>query len=327
MKKIEAAIIGMGIGQKHFDAIENYKKSKVKIICEKSRKKINLLKKKYPNKIITNNENKIFSNKDINLVSIASYDNHHFTQIKKGIKSNKNLIIEKPLCLSLNQLKVIYDLLKKKKKIQITSNLVLRVNSLFKYFKKKISLKKIFYIEADYIWGRKNKFFGWRSKIDNYSIILGAGIHMIDLVMWLIELKPISVYAIGNKKLTKDTVFKKNSFALLVLEFPNNILVKITANGCAKHNHFHDIKIFSKDKTLINSSLGAYSYDKKIKKIDINYPDKPNRKKLIQNFIDCLLSKKTKPVITLKEQINLMSVCFAADESIKKKKKIKIKYL
>ena len=150
---------------------------------------------------------------------------------------------------------------------------------------------------------------------------------MIDLVMWLIELKPISVYAIGNKKLTKDTVFKKNSFALLVLEFPNNILVKITANGCAKHNHFHDIKIFSKDKTLINSSLGAYSYDKKIKKIDINYPDKPNRKKLIQNFIDCLLSKKTKPVITLKEQINLMSVCFAADESIKKKKKIKIKYL
>ncbi len=327
MKKIEAAIIGMGIGQKHFDAIENYKKSKVKIICEKSRKKINLLKKKYPNKIITNNENKIFSNKDINLVSIASYDNHHFTQIKKGIKSNKNLIIEKPLCLSLNQLKVIYNLLKKKKKIQITSNLVLRVNSLFKYFKKKISLKKIFYIEADYIWGRKNKFFGWRSKIDNYSIILGAGIHMIDLVMWLIELKPISVYAIGNKKLTKDTVFKKNSFALLVLEFPNNILVKITANGCAKHNHFHDIKIFSKDETLINSSLGAYSYDKKIKKIDINYPDKPNRKKLIQNFIDCLLSKKTKPVITLKEQINLMSVCFAADESIKKKKKIKIKYL
>ena len=31
---IKAAIIGMGIGNKHYEAIENYKSSKVKIICE-----------------------------------------------------------------------------------------------------------------------------------------------------------------------------------------------------------------------------------------------------------------------------------------------------
>ena len=72
---------------------------------------------------------KFFSDKDINLVSIASYDNFHFSQILKGIKSGKNLIIEKPLCLNLYQLKKISNLLKKNKKIQITSNLVLRVNS------------------------------------------------------------------------------------------------------------------------------------------------------------------------------------------------------
>ena len=51
--KIIAAIIGMGIGQKHLDAIDNYKKSFVKIICEKKKKKIKFLKKKYPGKIIT----------------------------------------------------------------------------------------------------------------------------------------------------------------------------------------------------------------------------------------------------------------------------------
>ena len=32
MIKIEAGIIGFGIGQKHYEAINNYKKSKVKII-------------------------------------------------------------------------------------------------------------------------------------------------------------------------------------------------------------------------------------------------------------------------------------------------------
>ena len=58
------------------------------------------------------------------------------------------------------------------------SNLVLRVNSLFKEFKKRIDKKNIFYIEADYVWGRK-KLFEWRSKVKDYSLILGAGIHII----------------------------------------------------------------------------------------------------------------------------------------------------
>ena len=44
--KVTAAIIGMGVGQKHLDAIDNYKKSFVKIICEKNDKKIKSLKKK-----------------------------------------------------------------------------------------------------------------------------------------------------------------------------------------------------------------------------------------------------------------------------------------
>ena len=46
MKKINAAIIGMGIGQKHLEAIDGYKKSTVKIICERDKKKNSSTKKK-----------------------------------------------------------------------------------------------------------------------------------------------------------------------------------------------------------------------------------------------------------------------------------------
>ena len=48
--KIKAAVIGMGIGEKHVEAIENYNLSKVLIICEKNKKKLKYLKKKYPKK-------------------------------------------------------------------------------------------------------------------------------------------------------------------------------------------------------------------------------------------------------------------------------------
>ena len=64
----------------------------------------------------------------------------------------------------------------------------------------------------------------------------------------------------------------------------------------------------------------------KTKKLSIVYPLKKNRKKLIQSFIDCILKKK-EPLMNLKEQFDLMSVCFAAEEAMNKNKKIRIRYI
>lgn len=325
--KIIAAIIGTGIGEKHFEAIEKYKRSKVKIICEKNKLKLKALKKKYPNQIITNDENLIFNDAEINLVSIASYDQYHFSQIIKSIDSKKHIIIEKPMCLTVEQLVKIKKKLNKNKKIKIISNMVLRENSLFKYFKKKIKSKKIYYIEGDYIWGRKHKLFEWRSKIKDYSITLGAGIHLIDLIMWLTKKRPISVFATGNKLITQNTIFKKESFVVIIFKFPNDLIVKITANAVAVYEHFHELKIFCQNETYVNSRLGSFSYKKKIFKQNLsNYPDKKNRKRLIRSFINNLITQKKNDVISLKEQIDLMSVCFAVDKSLKLNKLLKIKY-
>ena len=246
--KINAAIIGTGIGIKHLEAIEGYRKSKVSIICEKNKKKFLELKKRYPKIKITNDENNIFLDKKINLVSIASFDNHHFSQIVKCFKAKKHIIVEKPMCLNKNELKKIISLVKKNKNVKIISNLVLRVNSLFKDIKKKIINKDIYYIEADYIWGRAEKLLQWRAKIKNYSITLGAGIHMIDLVMWMLKSKPIYVQAFGNNLATRGTAFSKKSFAIYIFQFPNNVLVKVTSNAGSIYEHFHELKIFEKKK-------------------------------------------------------------------------------
>ena len=328
---INAAIIGSGIGLKHFEAINGYRNSKVKIICENNYKKIKELKLKYKSIKIISNESEIFRDKEINLVSIASYDDDHFFQIKKCIENNKHIIVEKPMCLNIKQLNQIKILLKKNPKIKIISNLVLRENSLFMALKKKINIDDIFYIEADYIWGRKQKLFQWRSKIKNYSVTLVAGIHMIDLIMWLLNKKPMYVTSYSNNIATKKTNFKKQSFLIYIFEFSKNIIVKITANAAGIYQHFHEVKIFEKKKTLVHNFLGSFMFKKKgikthFKKLNYEYPDKKNRKKIIQNFIDILIDKRINSTTSFKDQYNLMKVCFAADRSIVLKKKIKIKY-
>ena len=70
------------------------------------------------------------------------------------------------------------------------------------------------------MWGRPHKLYGWRSKTKNYSIILGAAIHMIDLVMQILKNKPTHVYSTGNNIATKGSKFKGKSFELITLTFP-----------------------------------------------------------------------------------------------------------
>lgn len=329
--KINSAVIGSGIGQKHIEAIDNYKNFYVSTILEKNKSKIKKLKKKYKNKKITSNENEVFMDNSVKLVSIASFDKDHFNQIMKCIHNKKNFIVEKPICSTPSQLKKIDNMIKKKN-INLFSNLVLRVNSIFNNIKNIVDNKKVFYIEADYIWGRKNKLFGWRSKDKNYSLTLGGAIHVIDLIMWILNSRPLSVYTVGNNKVTKNTKFKKDNLMIYIFEFPRNVLVKITVNSAGIHEHFHKLIIYEQDKTIDHSINGSFLYknykDGKLKKTKIKgfYPDKKNRKKLIRNYLDHLINNKNKLILKNKEQIDLMRVCFFADKSLKEKKKIKINY-
>lgn len=327
--KINAALIGTGIGMKHLEAIDGYKNSVVKIICEKNTKKKKLLKKKYPDKNVTTDENEIFKDKTINFLSIASHDNDHYSQIIRAIKNNMNIVVEKPMCLTFGELKKINKLIKKSS-CKIISNLVLRTNELFIYLKNQVEKKKIIYIEADYLWGRPEKLYGWRSRISKYSIILGAAIHMIDLVIWFLSEKPVYVSAFGTDRFTKFSSFKKKNNVTLILEFKSNIIAKINANALARHTHFHAIKIFQNDKTFIHDLTGTFKVTQKnLEKINKSYPDKRNRKKLIRNFIDNILAKKNPKIFDniFREQSDLMSISLAAEKSLLNKKKIKVKYL
>ncbi len=325
-KKVNAAVIGLGVGLMHFRAINSYKNSEVIGIFDFDKKKMISLKTKYPKLKIYNNENEIFRDKNINLVSIASYDEHHYRQISKSIKEGKNFIIEKPICTTKSEFKKIKNLIKQHKNIKFTSNLPLRTEPIFKLFKEKIKKEKIYYIEADYLWGRYKKLFQWRAKSKNYSVINGAAIHMIDLVIWLLDNRPTHIFVSSNDIATKKTKFKKNSFSIIILYFKNGLIAKITANACSISSHNHNVSIFSKNFTLKNEIYDRYIISKKGKKslIKIKYPNKYERNKLITSFIANLISSKKKPLITMDESLFLTKVCLAGIDSEKKSKKIKI---
>ncbi len=329
--KINIGVIGLGVGLHHLNSYIKNKSCNVIHICDFDSKKLKKIKKNYPYLNLTKNYKDIINDKSIDIVSIASYDNYHFKQIKDCLNNKKHVFVEKPICLLPKELKIIKNL-QKKTKCVISSNLVLRTTPLFNKVKKEILKKdfeKIYYVESDYLWGRAEKFNQWRSGVKNYSIILGAAIHMIDLIIWILDMKPEYVTAYSNN--TGSPNIKFNTFAILLLRFKSGLIVKITGNGPSVHDHFHGLKIFSNNKTLIHDLRKTETLIKKnkkfiSKKLNNLYPGKEHRTKIINNFVDHIINRKNKLIIDKKNIYDVMEICFAAEKSIRLNKTIKITY-
>jgi len=332
---LKVGVIGMGIGEKHAIAYQNHPNTVLKAICDFDLVKAQSLKISYPQINVETNPDSILDDHELDIVSIASYDDLHLSQILKAFENGKHVMSEKPLCLNYDEMLQIYKAQQNNSDLKLSSNLVLRTNSRFKKLRKENregKLGDVYFIEADYFWGRKSKLYGWRAEMEFYSIILGAAIHMIDLVMWIANDKPTLVQCLGNDMVTKNSPMKYNSFAVLLLKFRNGLIVKITGNGVCIHPHFHGLKIYGTKKSAIHNLTNAYYLDSSNESsssipITEPYPEKKSREKVIHSFVDYILDDSLEPIVPQQHVYDVMSVCFAAEKAMDTGKSVIIEYL
>ena len=216
----------------------------------------------------------------------------------------------------------------KEKKLILYSNLILRKSKLFIDLKKKIAQNffgKIFHIEADYNYGRvhKIKSNAWRSQIPFYSVTQGGGIHLVDLILWLIKKKPKSVFTYSNNIVSKNFKFRYPDNILTILKLENNITIKISVKFGSINKHHHNLSIYGTKRTFENLITGPIFHHN-----SIDLPEKINKKyktykkfDLIDSFIKCIRDRKKYNFDQFKNSLNL---CFAIDRSYKINKEIKL---
>ena len=124
---------------------------------------------------------------------------------------------------------------------------------------------------------------------------------------------------------------KYNSFVILNLIYRNNLVIKITGNGPCVHPHFHSLKLFGTKKTFTHDyKYSRFFSSKKVNTLNLKdsfYPAKNRRSKILESFISGVIYKKPKIfLVDTKSVYNVMDICFAAEQSMFKKKRIKIKY-
>lgn len=331
---LKAAVIGLGVGARHIIAYNEHPHCNVDIVCDFEQNALDKISEVMPFLRTTKYADEVINDPNVNLLSIASYDNHHAEQIVHALEQGKHVFVEKPLCMNRKELDWIVSTLDKHPNLKLSSNLILRKSARFIELKKRIeygSLGETYHFEGSYDYGRLTKLTeGWRGNEPNYSVTHGGAIHLIDLILWLSGKKAVSAQAVGNKIPTQNSRFKGFSLTSAIIEFEDGSTAQITSNFASLTPHHHKLCVYGTLGTFEQSHLGAAYFNSRESNrpaeiVDAPYPGTP-KGALLKDFIDSILGDM-EPFPSKREVIEAMNISLAIDKSIITQKKEKISEL
>lgn len=334
MPKFTVGVIGLGVGESHIEGYESHPNCSVTKLCDINKDALNAVGKRHPEKQLTQDPENIICDPDIDIVSIASYDDAHKNQVVASLKKGKHVFVEKPICLNNEELLSIVSVMRENPKLKVSSNLILRRCPRFIDLRKRIrsgELGQLFHMESSYDYGRLHKLTdGWRGRIPRYSVTLGGGIHLIDLMHWVSGEKFTEVFAHGNTLPTKGSVFSGNSLTSAIMQSSSGCTTSLTSNFGSVSPHHHKLCVYGTEATFEQSHTNAsyfFSRDPAVEpeKVDTPYPG-TQKGDLLYDFVDSIIGEK-QPLVKAQEVIDATSVALAIDESIRKQKPKKVEYL
>ena len=177
----------------------------------------------------------------------------------------------------------------------------------------------VYYLEGDYLHEILWKITsGWRGKMDFYCVTYGGGIHLIDLMRWLLGQEVTEVCGMGVDIMTRGTTYRWPDTITNLLRFESGAVAKTTTSLGVKRPHFHALSVFGSRKTFVNDTGAARLYDgdkpENVTAVETPYPG-IGKGVLLHDFVSAIRERR-EPLVTAHDVFRVMDVCFACWESV-----------
>ncbi|MFH1968570.1 MAG: bi-domain-containing oxidoreductase [bacterium] len=242
----------------------------------------------------TSESKDIIHDSSIDCIVITTRHNLHASFIIEGLRKNKIVFVEKPLCISEKELQKIITAQKETNgKIMIGFNrrfspFVIKLNGLFK---NRISPLMINYrINGGYLDDSH-----WLNDLsEGGGRIIGEVCHFIDLLQFITESSPLRIFA----EAIDSGQGQKSQSLIITIKFKDGSLGTINYNAVGDTSYPRErIEVFGQDSTAVIDNFRKAEFAKKNK---INTMSRLGRdmgyNNEINKFIDCVLNKKKMPI-------------------------------
>ncbi len=236
------------------------------------------------------NAQDIFSNKDINTVFIATRHETHAGYVMQALQSGKNVFVEKPLCLTEEELvQIQHEFTKHNCRVMVGFNrrFAPMIQTIKKTFSSSNPIAINYRINAGVIpadhWVHDLKVGGGR--------IVGEACHFIDLCMFLAgsKLTTISAVALNDAQKLNDTV-------CFNLQFENGSTASVSyfSNGNKSINKEY-LEVFGSGIVAVLDDFKTLSVSGKSEKKYTGNQDKGHQNE-VKAFVESILQGKPAPI-------------------------------
>ena len=330
-KSYKTGVIGYGwAATAHIDAINATKQGTVTAVYSSRKLDAADLKAAHGSDIKPyQSVNAMLADPNVDTVSITSYPNQHKDHAIAAAKAGKNLIIEKPLALSLADCHAIKEAVDEAG-VKACVCFEVRFISQFQSTKKIIEeglLGDIHYGEIDYYHGIGPWYGQYRwntTKQNGGSSLLSAGCHALDALLHCMGCDVIAVSSMATQ--STHEIFSKYEYpttSVTLIKFASGKVGKVASViDCFQPYYFHTHLVGSEGSLLDNKlySSKLHLRDKKWTELPMamadsgDVTDHPYQEQF-QTFFDALDKGEDMPLTSLNESIKSFEVIFAADKS------------
>ena len=266
MKKYNVGIIGYGwVASAHIPAINAAAQAQVTAVCSSRELDSADLSARHGGRIKAYRQlEEMLVDPDIHVISVCSYPYDHVKQVLAGAKARKHLIIEKPLCLSLKDLRAMQKAVAQAK-VKTCVCFEVRYSSQFLATKAVIDaglLGKIHYAEVDYYHGIGPWYgqFRWNVRKDaGGSSLLSAGCHAMDALLLCMDGEVENVTSYTTCSQNRDFMkYEYPTTSVTILKFKDGRVGKVASSiDCLQPYYFHTHLVGSEGSLLDNKFHSA----------------------------------------------------------------------
>jgi predicted dehydrogenase len=325
---IGAAVVGLGVGEAHARAYVADARAELRWVydldADRARAVADELGARAAGAL-----DEILADAETKALSIASFDDAHFEQTLSALDAGRHVFVEKPLCRTTDEARALKGAWERAGRPALASNLVLRAAPLYAWLREAViegSLGTPYAFDGDYLYGRLHKIVeGWRGGVEDYSVMLGGGIHLVDLMLWLTGERPVRVGSVGNRISTAGTEFRYDDFAAATFEFESGLVGRITANFGSFGPHQHVVRFFGTQASFVHDDAGARLFESREgpgQGLDLAARE-PGKGALVSTFLDEVESGDRSAA----HELDVVCACAAADRALAERAIVPVEYV
>jgi len=217
---IRIGVIGYGYwGPNIVRNFHTHEMSEVALVCDKSSKCQDRLRKAHPSIAFTTDANEVLKSKDIDVVAVVTPVWTHYEIAKSALQNGKHIFVEKPFTCSAQQAEELIELADRKK-------LKIMVDHTFLFTG---AVKKIRQLVDDGALGDLYYYDSLRVNLGLFqhdvNVIWDLAPHDLAIMDHVIKEKPEAVVATGEKHLNGV-----EDIAFITVYFPKRIIAHINVN-------------------------------------------------------------------------------------------------